>query len=194
VVGHDMQAAATMGQLRHMLRALAWSLDVVPAENVARLDRAMADLGVAGMASLVYARISPLRAGATTRELRWTSAGHPAPLLLDPDGRARYLDATPSDPLLGIFHAAPRRDHHVAVEQGSTLLLYTDGLVERRGEHLDTGLERLRVAAEQHHALPVEHFVDKLLAELGMIERGDDTAVLAVRFLPGGTPEDGRSS
>jgi serine phosphatase RsbU (regulator of sigma subunit) len=186
VVGHDLVAAATMGQLRTMLRAIAWSIDAAPSLNVQRLDQAMRDLDVDGLATLGYARLEQDECDRATgrRTFRWTSAGHPPPLLVDADGSARLLDEGGNDLLLGVLPDSERSDNRVQVDAGSTVLLYTDGLVERRGEHLDDGLARLCSSAADHHGLPVTDFLDAVLGDLLGDRLADDVAVLAVRFAP----------
>jgi serine phosphatase RsbU (regulator of sigma subunit) len=184
VVGHDIEAAATMGQLRNMLRAIAWAVDDAPSRNVIRLDQAMHDLRVDGMASLVYARIEQtdeqrLR---SERTLRWTNAGHPPPLLVTADGTARFLEEGRPDLMLGIEAATERADNRTTIPAESILLLYTDGLVERRGEDITLGLDRLCAIAAKSHGLPVAAFLDAVLAELVPERLADDVAVLAVRF------------
>ncbi|CAB4723438.1 MAG: SpoIIE family protein phosphatase [Actinobacteria bacterium] len=183
VVGHDIAAAATMGQMRNMLRAIAWSVDDAPSQNVTRLDQALVDLEVDGMASLVYARIEPTAEGADgPHQLRWTSAGHPPPVVVDPEGTARFLDEGAADLMVGVDPSSARTDRRTDIEAGSTLLLYTDGLVERRTEHLDGGLARLLTAIERHHDQPVGAFLDRVLTDLIDARLDDDVAVLAVRF------------
>ena len=179
VVGHDLEAAAVMGQLRHMLRAIAWAVDDAPSRNVARLDEAMVDLAVDGMASLFFARIE--RSG-TGWSLRWTNAGHPPPVLVGAGGRASLVGTGPADLMLGVDATSRRSDNRTEIAPGSTLLLYTDGLVERRGEDLDAGLDRLQGAARRHHRLPVAEFLDAVLADLVPDRLDDDVALLAVRF------------
>ncbi|MAO79157.1 GAF domain-containing SpoIIE family protein phosphatase [uncultured Nocardioides sp.] len=181
VVGHDIGAAATMGQMRTTLRALAWAVDDPPSRQVLRLEEAMLDLGVEGMATLVYGRIEEPDIDGS-RVLRWTNAGHPPPLLVHPDGSARFLEDRAGDLMLGVLPDAHRTDNRTDVPRGSLLLLYTDGLVERRGEDLDQGLTRLRVSATAHAALPSEAFLDQVLHDLHDGELADDVAVLAVRF------------
>jgi anti-sigma regulatory factor (Ser/Thr protein kinase) len=113
---------------------------------------------------------------------RFTSAGHPPPLVVYPDGRATYLEGGRGPPL-GTFPGASYRQQAVALPTGSTVVLYTDGLVERRGETIDDGLERLRAAAESGPGEPdllVEHLLSQLVGDDG---RGDDVAVLACRLL-----------
>jgi anti-sigma regulatory factor (Ser/Thr protein kinase) len=113
---------------------------------------------------------------------RFTSAGHPPPLVVYPDGGARYLEGGRGLPL-GTGSATTYTQETVVLPVGSTLVLYTDGLVERRGEAIDEGLERLRQASERGRAEP-ETLVERILDELlGDSARGDDVAMLAVRVL-----------
>ena len=184
VVGHDIAAAAVMGQLRNMLRAIAWAVADAPSNNVARLDQAMADLGVEGMASLVYARIEQTddQRAIGERTLRWTNAGHPPPLLVDADGDARLLQDGIPDLMLGVHPHGERRDRRTTIAPDSLLLLYTDGLVERRGEDITDGLDRLLTVARRHHARPVGDFLDAVLGDLLPEQLHDDVALLAVRF------------
>ena len=90
VVGHDLQAAAAMGQLRGVLRSYAWD-GGPPGSVLDRCDQLVQGLEMAAMATAVYARLEPLE-GSDDRLLRYANAGHPAPLLLGPDGRLRRLD------------------------------------------------------------------------------------------------------
>ena len=99
-------------------------------------------------ATALVVRLEPVagddgRPGGPVRA-RWSSAGHPPPVLVGADGTTTLLDGHDPDLLLGLDSGAPRSEGSVELEPGATLLLYTDGLVERRGEHLDEGLERLR--------------------------------------------------
>ncbi|WKN48277.1 GAF domain-containing SpoIIE family protein phosphatase [Nocardioides sp. Arc9.136] len=180
VVGHDIAAAAVMGQLRTMLRAIAWAVDDAPSANVTRLDLAVRDLDVDAMATLVYARIEQDTDG--RRLVRWTNAGHPPPLVVEPDGTTRWLQGPLPELMLGVSPSAPRGDHRSYVAPGSLLLLYTDGLVERRGEDLRLGLDRLAASAARHASEPVPAFLDHVLSDLGADTASDDVAVLAVRF------------
>ena len=180
VLGHDMEAAAAMGQLRIMLRTLAWAIGDAPSATVQRLDQAVAELGVDVMATLMYVHLEPPEHPDGPTQVLWSSAGHPPPLVLDPAGSARYLDGDP-DLLLGVRPSTARHDHREAVDEGSTLLLYTDGLVERRGENLGVGLERLRASVERHAGLPLAALLDALRTDLVGRQHGDDVALLAVR-------------
>lgn len=181
VVGHDIAAAAVMGQLRTMLRTIAWTLDDRPAAQVQRLDRAMEDLAVDAMATLVYARVEAPD-GSDGRVLHWTNAGHPPPLVIGVDGAATFLDDGEPDLMVGVEADTERSDNSVLLTPGSTLLLYTDGLVERRGESITDGLARLADSAQRHQSLGVDEFLDAILRDLVGRELADDVAVLAVHL------------
>ncbi|MCW2666534.1 MAG: domain S-box-containing protein [Frankiales bacterium] len=191
VVGHDGLAAARMGQLRGLLRALAYDADGTghdtPGAILTRVEHAARGLAVDTLATVVLARVEriPDVPVAGTRLLRWSNAGHPPPLLLRPDGSTELLD-TEADLLLGVDPTSVRRDHTVELPVGTTLLFFTDGLVERRGASLDDGLATLRGAVADLAAAPLDELCDTLLARLVPEEAGDDIALLAVR----GYPED----
>jgi GAF domain-containing protein len=182
VMGHNLEAAAGMAQLRSMLRSLAWDRQEPPSAVVDRFDQAMGHISDVPMATLVLARVEGPERGPW--RLHWTSAGHLPPLLVTHDGRARYLEEA-QGLLLGarIGRPAPRRNAVVPLPARGTLLFYTDGLVEVPGTDLDTGLASLRRHAAALAAHPLEEFCD------GLLERRppggtDDTALLALR-LPG---------
>lgn len=192
VAGHDRSAAVVMAQVRNVLRGVAQALAAPPATVLSALDRAVQRLAVDGLTTAVVARVeqSAAEAARGQRVLRWSSAGHPPPLLITRDGRARLLQA-PADLLLGLDPDAERHDHTAVLEPGSTVLLYTDGLVERRGEDLDAGLERLREAAARLAAASrtsdVESLCDALLAELAA-DAEDDVVLLGLRAHPQDRP------
>ena len=193
VTGHDRVAAAVMGQLRNLLRGVAHAVDAPPARVLTRLDQAMRDLAVGALATVVLARVEqePDEAGTGLRILRWSSAGHPPPLLLEPDRTPVLLERRP-DLLLGVDPRTDRGDHAVTLEPGATVLLYTDGLVERRGEPLATGLARLAAVAADAAELPLEELCEVLLARLAP-DPDDDVALVALRAHPEDRPRpDGR--
>ncbi|WP_328561342.1 SpoIIE family protein phosphatase [Streptomyces coelicoflavus] len=183
VVGHDLTAAAGMAQLHGILRSLAWDHAGSPGAIVDRLDIALPAITTVAMATLVLARVEGPDSGPWT--LRWSSAGHPPPLLLTQDGRARYLEAGQGLLLGAALETGERRpDGTEPLPPGSTLLLYTDGLVEVPGSDLGTGLGRLR-----RHALalvhePLDTLCDQLLSRTPP-GTTDDVALLALR-LPSG--------
>ena len=152
VTGHDMQAAATMGQLRTLLRAFAYDRGEAPSQTLRRLDRAMSGLDVAGLATIVLARIETDAAG--NRLLRWSNAGHPPPVLLHTDGSTTLLDRRP-DVLVGVDPTRHRYDWAVELAPGDTVVLHTDGLIEHRdwGADIDLGIARLRRTLGEHSGL-----------------------------------------
>ena len=174
VVGKGVQAAATMGQLRNALRAFAFE-QLRPSAAVSRLNRLVDTLSNAPFATLAYLTLDP------TGTCRYTLAGHPAPLVRAPDGLASFLEGGRSLPL-GVGIDVGYAEDRAELQVGATLLLYTDGLVERRDRSLAEGLELLRATVESGPAEPdalVEHVLERLLADG---ERGDDVAVLAARL------------
>ncbi|WP_055694158.1 SpoIIE family protein phosphatase [Streptomyces prasinopilosus] len=179
VAGHDLPAAVTMSQLRNMLRGLALDREEPTGEILRRLDVSLQTLYLECTATCVLARVERPTSGRF--QLHYSVAGHPPPLLVEADGTARFLDGGRS-PMLGLL---PHPAHSSAVEPlppGSTLLLYTDGLVERREESLTDGLERLRRHASAAARRPLESFCDELLARLLTPTDDDDTALVALRL------------
>ncbi|MGY1811335.1 SpoIIE family protein phosphatase [Blastococcus sp. SYSU D00820] len=178
VMGHDIEAAAAMGQVKTLVRGIAFDRLEEPAGVLRRVDHALVGLGVATMATALVCRVEHDVTGA--RSLRWSSAGHPDPLLLTPDGEVRDLSA-PVGPPLGIGWRGPRADGVAPLPDGSTLLLFTDGLFERRGILLDEGRDRVRALLARHGEAPLDQLCDLLLAEMLGEGAEDDVAVLAVR-------------
>ncbi|MGY1803711.1 SpoIIE family protein phosphatase [Blastococcus sp. SYSU D00922] len=179
VVGHDTEAAASMGQLRGLLRGIAYASADGPAAVLSRLDSAVEGLGLGTMATVLVGRLEHGDGGA---RLRWASAGHLPPLLTGPDGRPQLLTGGRPGLLLGVDPSTPRTDHVSPVEPGSTLLLYTDGLVERRDQVFDDGVEVLGRELTALRDRPVEQLCDELLDRLLPERAEDDVALVAVRL------------
>ncbi|MGW0083047.1 SpoIIE family protein phosphatase [Streptomyces sp. NPDC003393] len=182
VVGHDLDAAAGMSQLRNMLRAYAQSQQRPPSKIVEWLDQAIGDIAEVSMATLVFFRMA--KNGAGRCELSWTNAGHPPPLLVTHEGVARYL-TDGHGVLLGVMPEQVRPDAVVELPPGATLLLYTDGLIESPHHGLDEGLGRLRRHAASLAHRPLETFADQVLERARPPDNDDDVALLAVRHVPG---------
>lgn len=183
VAGHDLLATAAMAQLRNLLRGLAVDSDDSPAMLLTRLDRAIARLGLDTLATALVARIDagPADRNRGVRRVRWSSAGHLPPLLRLPDGNVRILSDN-SDLLLGLDADTDRVERVTDLPDGSTLLLYTDGLVERRGESLDDGLRRLALALAAAGDIGPEQVCDLLLEQMLPDDAPeDDVAMLVVR-------------
>lgn len=176
VSGHGLRAAALMGRIRNALRACALEVEN-PSEAVDRLDRLMEPLDVTDIVTLLFGVVDT-----ELSEFRFVSAGHVPPLLIKPDGRSSFADDDWGNPPLGIGHLQPFREHIVPLEAGTSLLLYTDGLVERRDESLSEGLERLRgVSAPMRLSPnPAEAIESAIRSLLDGREPADDIALLLV--------------
>lgn len=175
VTGHGLEAAALMAQLRHGLRAYAVeTLD--PATVAERLDQLIHSPDLERLATLLYAVIAP------DLSIRFVNAGHLPPLVIKASGEVAFLESPGGLPI-GCDHSPYTTDVFQA-DPGDLLLLYTDGLIERRGESIGDGLERLRAAAKDAPANP-EELADHLIARL-LRGRGteDDVALLAIRPSP----------
>jgi PAS domain S-box-containing protein len=184
VVGHDTAAAAAMGQVRGLLRGIAFTTEQGPADVLTRLDAAIEGLQVGTTATVVVARLeqTPEERERGITHLRWSNAGHPPPMAVTPAGEVLVLAGVEADLLLGIDPASPRVESRVTLDRGATVLLYTDGLVERRGQNLDVGLGRLREALVELADLPLTDLCDTLLERLLPPTRDDDVAMVAVRL------------
>jgi PAS domain S-box-containing protein len=173
VAGHGLRAAATMGQLRNSFRAYGL-VEASPAEVVARVNRLVTSGGEDAMATVLY-----LTLDRETGEVTFSAAGHPPPLLLTPDG-PYFLEGGRSVPI-GAADPAVFREATAVLPPGSTLLLYTDGLVERRGVPLEESLDALAAAVGRAED-DLERLCDRVLdAVLPRRDPRDDVALLAVR-------------
>ncbi len=178
VMGHSMQSAAIMGQLRTTVQTLA-GLDLPPQEVLYHLDEQAQRLGHDRMATCVYAVYDPI-----AHRLVVANAGHPPPVMLHPDGRTEVLRVPEGAPI-GVG-GVPFDAVELPAPAGATLLLYTDGLVESRTRDVWAGIERLRERLGRVGAIvcppPLEPLCDEVLDILGPGDRDDDIALLAARF------------
>ncbi len=175
VVGRGATAAAAMGQLRSALRAFALS-GGGPAEILSRLSGFADTVSEAMAATAVVAKLD-----AVSGRLRYSCAGHPWPLLMDADGEGLYLQGGRGVPL-GCLPGPHYEEAEVALAPGSTLLLYTDGLTERRGQDLDDVMERIRAATAAAAQAPLATVLDNAVAAAGTDAPNDDVALVALRF------------
>ncbi|HXB16201.1 MAG TPA: PP2C family protein-serine/threonine phosphatase [Solirubrobacteraceae bacterium] len=173
VSGHGVEAATTMALVRHA--ALAYiAEDHRPAAVLAKL----ADF-VGGGEHDYFATVLCALIDVQGRTLTLSSAGHLAPLLLA-DGSGEYVSVK-AEPPIGFPHSAPFREATITVPPGATLVAFTDGLVERRGEVLDEGLERLREMAISEH-LGGDDLLAKLARDLTSDDHRDDTALVSIQW------------
>ena len=180
VVGHDLAAAAAMGQLRGVVRSYAWE-GGRPGSVLDRCDQLVQGLRMDALATAVYARLEPPQ-GDGVRVLRYANAGHPTPLLVTPGSGLVRLDDHRS-PMIGVVASGTGRgDAEIACPPGSLLLLYTDGLTDIAGYDADerTALVERTVAAAAPGA-SAESVVEAVLAACLPEHLDDDVALLAVR-------------
>jgi serine phosphatase RsbU (regulator of sigma subunit) len=176
LVGHGVEAAATMSRYRSVLRAHARMFEA-PAE-VMNAYSSFIRLDEAGQtATVLYARVEldPARGGPS---LSYCSAGHPPPIILY-DGCSTVLPS-PQGPLIGLVSGG-YSTNTIAISPGTVVVLYTDGLLERRGESLDEGTRRLEQAIRTIPSLDLERFVDDLLVAMAHDQHDDDIAVIVAR-------------
>ena len=178
VMGHDLAAAAAMGQLRSVLQSYAWQ-GSGPVVVLDRLDQLVQGLDMAQLATCIYGRLE-LPDDDGVRCLRLANAGHLPPVLRTPDGEVRLLGDGASL-LVGAALGTERDEVEVPVPPGSVLVLYTDGLVEHRARDLTHGLSALETALETAPDGCAQEVLDHLLAELAQGTLDDDVAVLVVR-------------
>jgi hypothetical protein len=178
VVGHDLYAVSTMGQLRSMVQALACQPGTEPATVLSALNDLSLHLGIGHYATVVHGRLTRTgtRSGAA---LTWANAGHPPPLLVAPDGTVTVLDQTGS-PLLGVTSAGyPQASVHVP--PGALLLFYTDGLIEDPRRPSSDPVGALTAIVTRYAELSPDDLCDRLVAGAPI---ADDIALLAVRVRP----------
>lgn len=180
ITGHDMHAAAVMGQVRSMLRQA--TLDhppYSPATALTALDAACTVLPIEAGGTLVHARLDPAPPG-TPWTLTWSNAGHPPPLLRTPDGLVTLLEEHDI-----LFHQAleevPRTEHRRELPPGSTLLLYTDGLIERRGHDIDGTIAQLAGLLATHGNGPLPELLRRISSRMADPPPEDDVVLLALR-------------
>jgi serine phosphatase RsbU (regulator of sigma subunit) len=183
VVGHNVDAAAAMGQLRSLVRGIAYDRPDAPAGILTRVDDVVTGLGIGSLATALVARLGPgTESPDGGRTLRWSSAGHLPPLVIREDGSVRTLDSEP-EILLGAGSHRPRTDHEAVLRRGDTLVLYTDGLVEHDRTDIDVGLARLTGVLAGCAGEDVEVICDGLLDEIVAGRPDDDVALIVVRLL-----------
>ena len=195
ITGHDLQAATLMGQVRSMLRQA--DLDHPgqgPTRAVTAMEHANKALDIGASGTLVHAHLRHLPAGgpdggpdrgadAGAWELTWTNTGHPPPLLLTPDGAVHRLDDHDI-----LFHPAlgePGRTEHVRVlPAGTVLLLYTDGLVEDRGNDIYAAVDRTSALLAARAGRPLHQVLAEIAQEIAGPSPADDIALFALRVHP----------
>jgi hypothetical protein len=175
VGGHGLHSAAAMSQVRSMLRALLYERLTPPSEILVQLDRTLEAITDTPLTTACLARIEP---DGGEWSLRWSSAGHPAPLLIVPGLRALYLTAEPGVPL-GVDVDQVRPDHRHHLPSGATVVFFTDGLVEDHTRPIDDGLRALADIATANAGKPPDQLC-RALADGHPSDGTDDMALLAI--------------
>ncbi|HET6916005.1 MAG TPA: SpoIIE family protein phosphatase [Acidimicrobiales bacterium] len=178
VVGRGPRAAAIMGQLRTAMRAYA--LQQLPATVLMRsLDLLLQDFAEEAIATAACLMLDP-----STGVVEAVLAGHPPPLIIDPAGNTRFLESDTHVPM-GVRDAPLYLSSYTPFEAGSTMLMFTDGLVESRTRPVGKGMQDLsQVLAGVGHSTDVEELCDAILESMVQGTHDDDIALLAVRRLP----------
>lgn len=178
VVGHGLESAASMGRLRTAMAALAPHAEG-PGELLSHLQQFTDGPNGTGFATACYAVLDP-----EPGILQHASAGHPPCLVVEPGGRTRWLEDGRSVPLCALGDTS-RPQAVTTLEPGSLLMLFTDGLVERRGASLADGMDRLEAVARELRDLSVEEICDGVLAEMvGGADTADDLVIVCLRYAP----------
>lgn len=176
VVGKGLPAAAVMGQLRSALSAATHGADGPP-EALDTLDRYSRTVDGARGTTVVQVRLDAAR-----DNVRFSRAGHLPPLMVTADGEARLLTQAGGAPLGAWLKAVPFPKAEVPFPPGATLVLYTDGLIERRGRKIDDGFDLLAMTVKRHLQLDVEALADAILEDLRHADSApDDTALVVAR-------------
>ena len=175
VVGRGLPASSTMAKVRNALRAYA--LDAAPSEVLRHLEQFMWHLNPGEMATVLYGVLDPVRF-----DFAFANAGHMPPFVVEQTGTARSLEIAPNPPL-GTTIGTAFVEHHQHLADGSSLLLYTDGLIERRGESLEVGFHRLLAALRGD--LPAEALSERIVSLLLKDDQlgDDDVAFLVARVI-----------
>lgn len=180
VVGHGIDSTAAMGRLRAATAALAAHLPPDPAGLIDALDTFARSSDGSDFVTVVCLVLDP-----ATGNLSYSSAGHPPCLVVEPNGLIRFLDDAQAPPMCGLT-VVDRPKKTITLMPGSTVVLYSDGLVERRRENLDIGLARLEEAAVKLSDLPMDRFASELIDAMGQVSAPqDDVIVLGFRYTPG---------
>ncbi len=180
VVGHDIRSAAAMGQVRGLLRGIGYSHQGGPALLVSELDAAVQSLHPGITATAVVAHLERDAEHEGALRLCWSSAGHPPPVVMRADGSCELLDGA-ADLLLGVLPDADRHEQDEVLGPGDTVLLYSDGLIERRTRGLDEGFAALLRVCRELAGLDLEAVCDHVLARMVGESHDDDVCLIAFR-------------
>jgi len=179
--GHGLQAAALMTQMRNALRAHLFD-SFGPSESIAKLSSFIATQEPEAFATIICVEIDP-----ATGETIWASAGHPAPILLNREGVSVHLRGKPAPPIGSADPQSLRLpiEHPVVLKPGDRLVMFTDGLFERRGVDIEIGLTHLMITAEETRDTDVGTACESILRGMLLGSHDDDVCLLIADFNPG---------
>jgi PAS domain S-box-containing protein len=184
VVGHNIESAAIMGRLRWATAASAAYVDPTPASLLGALDRAALDRAALDPSDSTFATAVCAIIDPQVGQLTYSSAGHPPIVVVAPNGRAELLTDATGLPVCPLATGA-RPESTTILEPGSLVVLYSDGLVERRKRSIDAGIERLVELASKYVSMPLALIADRLIADLsGDISSDDDIVIACCRYSP----------
>lgn len=179
VVGHSLESAAAMGRLRAGTATLALSTDASPTAVINALDICARGPGGSDFVTAVCIVVDPL-----SGQMTFSSAGHPPVLVVGPDSTTQYLDGAQAPPLCSLDFG-PRPEATLLLQSGSLVIMYSDGLIERRGEALDVGLQRLRDIASTLQHDSIVGVADTIVARMARHSPPeDDVVVVCFRYQP----------
>lgn len=190
VAGHDVAAAAEMTHIRSTLRTLGFAEDTSPAATLARTEQTLSGLRMGVLATAVVARVLPGGPG-QPRHVTWSSAGHLPPIMVSADGEVDLVESE-QDLVLGLDVRTRRSDCHRLLYPGETLVLYTDGLVERRDRALQSGLGDLVEAVARSRRRDGTLDLDAVLGAMCIATTEDDVTVLSAHYPVRGADEPDR--
>ena len=180
VVGHNLESAAVMGRLRAATSALASLTDPSPAALLDALERF-----AQGPDGTEFATATCLVVHPTTGTLSYSSAGHPPILLVAADGTCQRLSGSQSPPLGSVSVSSPHSETTFSLQAGSMIIMYSDGLVERRRERLDIGISRLEAVCAELVGDPIDIVADEIVRRMtAQSAPEDDVVVACFRFTP----------
>jgi PAS domain S-box-containing protein len=184
VVGHNSESAAAMSQVRTLLRGIGALGGDGPAEILRKVDKVMETLQIDTDATVVVVRLeqTPQERERGITRIRWSSAGHPPPMVINPNGSVMKLEVPDADVFLGVIPDFDRHEYELTLERGATVLLYTDGLVERRGIPLDAGLDQLDKALTSLQSCTLDELCDRVIERMRPEATDDDISIIAVRL------------
>jgi serine phosphatase RsbU (regulator of sigma subunit) len=189
VMGHDIEAAAAMAQLRAALRAYALENDE-PSLVLERLAHLVDAFDVTGLVTVIYGVLGPANSDGA-RQFRWANAGHLLPLVKVVDGQVSELGDGRSG-VIGAPATGPRSEGHAVLARGSSLVLYTDGLVERPGTTLTDSIGELRSSLQQvPSGTSADELCEAVLVARALEQTRDDIAMVVIRLSPAKVPEGG---